>query len=298
MAARQASLRLRNLPGVRVFRATVVSDEPQGLPSLPGTALHGALSDELAKRGSDLLEPPDRRLPGLGVTGQPPAPLALAPERFEKGQRPLVLEPGEPLAFRVAVIGERAGGRTDELLDTLVTAFARGLGVELGRPAERPRPPLRLVRWDEEIVPKFDLREPAPGTCRMQLLTPLRLSAGGRITSAPDGAVLRNGLVRRADALAQLYGGGALFPEVSAMALPALDLVDALLRVVDVGRYSSRQGRRMIWPGLIGELVLSGAGLAPLWPLLRFCEQVQLGKGTCFGFGWFRLVPLESVRSL
>lgn len=299
MTAPGVSLRIRNLPVVRVFRATAISDEAQSLPCLPTTALHGALSDVLLERGSDLLRPPQRQLPGLGVTDEPPAPLAVAPERFESQGRRLLLAPGEPLAFRLALIGARAAARADELLDALVSACSRGLGVRQDLPAARPRPPLRLVRWDEESLRPAGLRQPPPRDCRVELLTPLRIRVDSRIVSAPDGAVLRDAVMRRADLLAHLYGGGPLFRSPScAAAFPPPDVVDAFVRVVDVERFSRRQERRMHWPGLVGEVVLSGVGLAALWPLLRFCEQVQIGKATGFGFGRFRLVPLEGSRSI
>jgi len=296
MTAKTSSLRLANLPAVRIYRATAIADQPQLLPPLAGTALHGALSDTLAERGSNLLTAPDRRLPGLGITGRPPAPLVLAPARFSPDGRPIELASGEPIAFRIATIGERAAGQGDELAQAVQAAFARGLGMHPGARSSRPRPSLRLARWDEVMVEAARPRELAPKSCRMTLLTPLRLQTEGRITSFPDGAALRDAVVRRADTLAQIYGGGALFRSPPA-ALPALELEDALLRVTNVGRYSRRQGRRMRWPGLVGELILGGPGLTLLWPLLRFCEQVQLGKATAFGFGSFRLEPLVTTRS-
>ena len=52
-----------------------------------------------------------------------------------------------------------------------------------------------------------------------------------------------------------------------------------------VRRYSARQGRAMEWPGVIGRLRWRGPAVKELWPLLRFGEMVQIGKGATLGFG-------------
>ena len=56
-------------------------------------------------------------------------------------------------------------------------------------------------------------------------------------------------------------------------------------RLVHVRRYSARQGRAMEWPGVIGRLRWRGPAVKELWPLLRFGEMVQIGKGATLGFG-------------
>ena len=60
-------------------------------------------------------------------------------------------------------------------------------------------------------------------------------------------------------------------------------------QLVHVRRYSARQKAKMEWPGVIGTLVWRGSVLHELWPLLRFGELVQLGKGAALGFGRYVL---------
>jgi len=60
-------------------------------------------------------------------------------------------------------------------------------------------------------------------------------------------------------------------------------------RLVHVRRYSARQRAKMEWPGVIGTLVWRGSVLHELWPLLRFGELVQLGKGAALGFSRYVL---------
>jgi len=68
------------------------------------------------------------------------------------------------------------------------------------------------------------------------------------------------------------------------------------LRRVHVTRYSARQRQRMTWPGLMGRVAWHGPALPAIWPLLRFGEQVQVGKGTALGFGRYRLAGSPRVE--
>jgi len=65
---------------------------------------------------------------------------------------------------------------------------------------------------------------------------------------------------------------------------------DLETRLVHVRRYSVRQGQKMDWPGVIGHFRWWGSSaLHELWPLLRYGELVQIGKGTALGFGRYAL---------
>jgi CRISPR/Cas system endoribonuclease Cas6 (RAMP superfamily) len=49
-------------------------------------------------------------------------------------------------------------------------------------------------------------------------------------------------------------------------------------------RYSSRQGRRMEWEGILGRATYEG-DLAPFWKFLAFGQFVHVGHGATFGLG-------------
>jgi hypothetical protein len=274
-----------NLPKLRVLRAVAVAQEPQRLPPLPTTALHGVLTRALAKTAPELLEPPGAPLAGVGVTDRAPASLVLSPERWAPGKPHFALEAGEQISFRLVLIGARARERVPEVL----LALRDGLEGGIAEPTTERRPALRLADLVTETPPPL---EPLPPPrAHIQLLTPVRIARQGRVTAQLDAAAFWDAVARRADALARLYGHGPVVAKSTPR--PEMRTAETRLRRVAVRRYSTRQGRRMVWPGLIGDFVLEGSGLAAAWPLLRFCELVQVGKATTFGFGRYVLRPAD-----
>jgi hypothetical protein len=204
-------------------------------------------------------------------------------------------------------------GRAIEELPIVVVALRRtaerGLGVPLlPRPGHR-RGRLSLLHvgtadrshtlWEASS----DRYSPPPATeppsatdgrakIRIELVTPLRMKHAGRLSSVLPPPLFLTALARRANALAILFGVGRPTvdeDEVEGLA-EGVQVEGATLRLLHVRRYSARQARRMEWPGLVGELRWAGSVLPQLWPLLRFGELVQIGKGTALGFGRYRLV--------
>ena len=81
-----------------------------------------------------------------------------------------------------------------------------------------------------------------------------------------------------------LLGSLILLPAVA----QAVATDETGLRWFDWERYSSRQDQKMLMGGLVGRVRYTG-DLDEFLPLLRFCEQVHLGKQTTFGLGQIRL---------
>lgn len=289
-------LDLDRLPATAAFRVVLEAQAPQRLAPLFTTAVHGALGHALRDlvcvvpgrppcagcphaagcAVPGLLEPQARE-PVLGVTGRGAPAIVLAPETPVPAA-PRSLEAGERVALRVTLIGARALGLSPLLTPLFARVAERGLAL-----GGTPRPPLALA----SVAPEAPAPTPPGDALALELVTPARLARGGRIASDLDADLLWAALVRRGDVLARLHGGGALTDGPAGSAPFAL--AAERLRVQDVPRYSSRQRRRMVWPGLVGRLVLRGPGLDAARPLLAFGEQVQLGKATGFGFGRYRL---------
>jgi hypothetical protein len=292
------------LPSVTLRRATLRALTDGLLPSLPTTALHGALGRALWQevclaparptcRGCPaekhcpyprLFEPgvgvPTEQEKAIGITDEAPRPLALAPEP------PLVptkteahrLNAGDRIAFRVSLAAV-----AEDALPHLVRALRRAARKGLGAGPTRVRFGL------EEISTCDELSDQGPAErAQMHFLTPLRLKVNGRIQPNLDAAALVGALLRRAQLFASIEGRSwqpSFDPEGVATQLS----VWPHLQVVPVWRFSNRQNRRMTWPGLVGVVELAGSGLVDLWPLLRFGERAQIGKATTFGFGRYAL---------
>lgn len=289
---------MTRVPIVSTLRVRLEARASGQLPALWTTALHGTLFAALRElacfeperrdcngchRLGDcsyvaLAEPPGDPDKGEGVTDRAPPPLVLAPESADFSSRTFEVAPGDVLAARLALIGDRAVEHRPLLVGALNRAVGRMHGGVAGREGF-----LRLV-----AVEPVELKQrPAPRCARLTFVTPVRLKSQGRIQSELDSEVLWRSLARRADSLSRLYGAGPLGWNPAAPASFALETLES--RVVAVQRFSNRQKTSMTWPGVLADCLLTGEGLAEAWPLLEFGSQVQVGKATSFGFGRYRL---------
>jgi len=224
----------------------------------------------------------DRVSRNLGVTDEPPRPLTLAPEEPlvpTKG-KPIEVEKGESVAFRLAFVESAV-----QLLPVVVRALRRSRRTNFGSKA-------RVVTLALQSVSLLSGSEPSLGGTKATLmfLTPLRLKRDGRIQSRIDAKGLLEALLRRAKLLSSI-GGKLWVPPFEAEEVLAGLTLAADMQVVPVSRYSNRQKRSMVWPGLVGTVTVEGPALPQIWPLLCWGAGAQIGKATSFGFGRYRLAP-------
>lgn len=121
---------------------------------------------------------------------------------------------------------------------------------------------------------------------QIKLETPLRLKYQNTLNADLPFHVLTRAMLRRISSLFEYYGGGE----------PKLDYRGLIARAKDVAvkeshvgwydwrRYSNRQEQAMMMGGMTGSITYYGQ-LEEYLPLLRFCEQVHIGKQTAFGLG-------------
>lgn len=279
-----------NLPAVRVLRVELRATIEQRLAPLVTAALHGAMGYALREEAcrcdgpghsrdctyAALAEPHPPEGAPASITTKAPAPLVFAPERPVDGRTVLVRE-GERLAVRVTLIGD-ARRHEQLVLRALEHAGARGLGMGEERP-RGIRPSLAL-----EHVTMAPAPLPIPArSVNVCLVSPARIVDDGKMRGALEAKAFLGAVRRRADMLSRLYGGGPL-PQIS---FDDVELSRAATDVLHVRRYSTRQGKRMVWPGVIGRFTLTGDSLLEYARLLAFGSAVQVGKGTTFGFGRF-----------
>jgi hypothetical protein len=296
---------MSGLPRLHVWQIQYEVTRAGELPPLPTTALHGALAravyDQvcIAKARPNcagcpaepscaypvLFEPPTKELDSLrelGVTTEPPRPLAIAPEPplVPTTEQPIVVHRGNRIRFRLVALG-KVWDYWDHLRRALRRVGRKGLG------ARDSRVTLEL----EQLTPLPSAQLPtgrAPDSVTLRFVTPLRLKHQGQIASLVDAPLLIDAIARRAALLAHLDRTGSQPLEAWSSAAKVLQSV-ANVRVVRVGRYSGRQRRWMLWPGLVGTVRLSGPSLQELVPLLHFGSIAQVGKATTFGFGRYEL---------
>jgi hypothetical protein len=181
---------------------------------------------------------------------------------------------GQPaVPYRMLTVSD--GGRVDGAV------IYRGAEKILTRPAEA----LRI----EDLCQANDAHV---RRLALEFFTPLRVkkfgdyqATGSRLTFAS----LVDLMVGRLAALAHCHGAGEwTAPEAWGEAARKVDVVGNRLWLQRLERYSSRHRKRLPLHGLVGTLEFRGE-LAPFLPLLRLGEVLQIGAGTAFGLGQYRL---------
>jgi CRISPR-associated endoribonuclease Cas6 len=200
----------------------------------------------------------------------------------------------EDLALLVVALRKAAeGGIGRAAMQAPENPAARHARAELARIISEDGSEVIFDAADQQLracTPR-DLPPPSrPKTDRViiRFITPLRLKRDGHVCGRPRPADLALALARRANTLAALYGGSTEPADEAAVEQAAgkLEVEDFATRLVHVRRFSARQGQKMDLPGVIGYFRWhGGSALEELWPLLRFGELVQVGKGAALGFG-------------
>jgi len=124
----------------------------------------------------------------------------------------------------------------------------------------------------------------------ISFLTPLRMRSDERFATVPEFHVLIRNLLRRASNLAYFHCGTQLDLDFRGLveAAQQVELVSNRTKRLDWERYSFRRDERLKLGGLVGEAEYVGE-LAGFLPLLRFGEQLHVGKGVVFGLGLFKI---------
>ncbi|MDH7578370.1 MAG: CRISPR system precrRNA processing endoribonuclease RAMP protein Cas6 [Bacillota bacterium] len=120
--------------------------------------------------------------------------------------------------------------------------------------------------------------------------TPTRITHEDTSIRSPEfHAVVRN-LLRRISSLCYFHHGFAYEADFLGIIRRAgeVRLVRDDTSWVTIGRYSSRQARRVPLEGFVGRAVYEGP-LGDFLPLLLLGELIHVGKGTVFGQGRFEL---------
>lgn len=125
----------------------------------------------------------------------------------------------------------------------------------------------------------------------VELITPLRLKYENSLHAELPFHVLIRAMLRRASSLFEYHGGGEPPLDYRGLILQARDINIKESRISwhDWRRYSNRQEQAMMMGGMIGEITYANVP-GEYMPLLRFCEQVHLGKQTTFGLGKIKVI--------
>lgn len=311
-------------PPLARLRFHLLAQDPIRLPDYPGSAWRGLLGHGLRRTACVTRQPSCNgcllaQQCVYSTLFETPAPASAAARGYTALPHPFVLaidptdprhlEPGAPFSLTIHLFGP-AIAQAPYLIYAMGIAGQRGFGREGGRftltSVERED---RLGQHDWSPVYANDsglyqpgetvsiCPPPAPDAARLRLVTPLRIKRDGHFVGARDLTALDivQTLYRRLYSLATSYGGDpqCFDPRAIPHDPEALRLHADWLRWHEWTRYSSRQDTLMQFGGLIGEIRLTGPALPDLWPALWFGQWAQVGKGTAFGLGRYKVIPGE-----
>lgn len=300
------------------YRVTFEALETLALPEYLGSTLRGAFGHAFRKLCCPAPHgeacPVPAACPYHLVFETAPPPDSQALRTHEEVPRPFVIAPppaaadeyrrGDQVVFDLTLVG-----RARDFLPHFVVTLREVDRVGRGRRAVRLAKieavdPLRAVSetvfvGEDALVKPADLAVtfddcaavPGPGPAiRVSFLTQTRLKHDDGFVRRPEFHVLFRRLLGRLSSLARFHCGAPLDVDFRGLIEQArtVRLVSDETRWTTWRRYSSRQGRRMEWTGLVGTAAYEG-DLAPFWPYLVFGQWTHVGKGATFGLGGYRL---------
>ncbi len=147
---------------------------------------------------------------------------------------------------------------------------------------------------------------PPSGRLTLHFLTQTRLKHEGGFARVPEFQIVFRRLLGRLSSLSRFHCGAPLDVDFRDLIKQAgsINLIEDDTRWTRWQRYSSRQGQRMEWEGIVGRAVydvgkvpgqapsaggVSGQAFTPLWKFLKFGEFVHVGHGATFGLGKYRM---------
>jgi hypothetical protein len=303
------------------YRVVFEAREPLDLPGYLGSTLRGAFGDAFrAVACPGRIDEPcpiplqcpyhlifeTSPAPGsdaLRTHDEIPRPFVIAPANSDQGhsdgQARRLFRPGDEVSFELVLIG-----RAQEFFPYFVVALREVNRIGRGRQAVELRridalsagadqsravyaASENLVRGSAESISIEAYADDASdGTFTIEFLTQTRLKHEGRFVRRPDFQILLRRLLGRLSSLSRFHSGAPLDVEFRALIDQAVSvrLLQDDTRWTRWQRYSSRQGRRMEWEGILGRATYEG-DLAPFWKFLAFGQFVHVGHGATFGLG-------------
>lgn len=140
-----------------------------------------------------------------------------------------------------------------------------------------------LVALQRRVVQRLDLR----------LKTPLRLKFENKLEASLPFHVFVRAMLRRISSLCNYHGNGEPPLDYRGLVQQAkgVETTQSSLRWFDWKRYSTKQDQSMLMGGIVGQVTYSG-NLSEFVSLIKFCEQVHIGKQTSFGLGKIELTEI------
>jgi CRISPR-associated endoribonuclease Cas6 len=250
----------------------------------------------------------------------PPPPDSSKMRKYPFAPHPFVITPpleekrtyreGEPLCFELTLIG-----KSIDFLPYFIYTFDElgrmGIGkgkrkyqleeVRAIQVGERPKDEKTTMIYSgkDKIlknnfrVLKVDDLDPfnlLPLTLHLRFVTPTRLKFDGNLSPKPEFHVFFRNLLRRISLLSYFHCGEELNLDFKGLIeeAKAVKVQQENLSWFDWERYSNRQETKMKMGGFIGSITFKG-DFKEFIPFLLLGEYINVGKGTSFGLGKYKI---------
>ncbi len=243
-----------------------------------------------------------RKIPGghgRGINARP-HPFVLQPEENITGEK----QAGDGLTFSLLLL-DRSNEQLPQIVYAVQLMGESGIGsgrrYGLGRFKIDKITAGRQMLYDgsDEVLHQLEnIHAIAVESCQLKsipslqvtLQSPLQLKQNNRLNLDLPFHVLIRACLRRIAALEEAYGEGE--PELDYRGLvqraDQVQVQKSDIRWKQLFRWSNRQRKKVSLSGLGGSIIYSGE-LTEFMPILRYCEQVNIGKQTVFGLGRLKL---------
>lgn len=157
---------------------------------------------------------------------------------------------------------------------------------------------IKNIKTARQVLPsefvKNENKKEAVQDVQISLLTPLRLKYQSRLEPDLPFHILIRACLRRISSLLTYHGPGEPPLDYKGLVYRAMNVEtkESSIKWFDWRRYSNRQEQAMLLGGMVGSATYADVPHEYL-PILRFCEDVHLGKQTTFGLGKLKVEFLE-----
>ena len=227
-----------------------------------------------------------------------------------------IYRPGSELVFQLTLIG-KAIDYLPYFIFTFITLGQQGIGRKSDQGRNRfclaRVTSLNILREETEIYNHHDQRlhnlsSPLQGedfcppaseakAVTLDFLSPVRLVYRGKLVEDLEFHIIFRSLLRRISSLSQFHCGTRLDLDFKSLVARAetIKTSNKQLRWYDWERYSRRQDARMKLGGVLGEIACEGH-LTEFMPFITLGQWINVGKGTSFGLGQYKLAKRRSLN--
>ncbi len=269
------------------YNIEFTAKKPRKIDGFSGNAIRGSFGQALHKTNKKIYEDlfeKNKKIPGkikANVQDNPPAPYIIDIVKFDTH-----INKGQKLIFTLKLIGDYAKliSKLYEVFEKMAKNKIAGIEFEFSgiSKVNNSKTGESFFYLDDYKNEKFNTRD-----FTILFQSPALLESNKQLISDFSFNKIFRYLDQRLYVLDQLYGGGIYKQEEN---VPEISLNKIYLSKTGILRKPAQKQQRLLmcWKGKLEYHIREKAG--DILPLLLFGQQIQIGSGTSFGLGKYKLI--------